>query len=936
MDEFPLEVIEQVITAAINPSDEEAQSKANSFLCEWTNSPDVIPTSFMLLKSLDEKSNIKEIVSMILLNAIKQSWNSMSQELQNEIRQYFIDQQSQPNFNDNKISYIYNRIISVFLLIYFDVFAEKLFLKLITTDPNSPEFISNAILVLHFLSECNESQYIIEGFKDGLRDILKSYISQLNFMILQLCTLMFQQNLDKQFYFPTTYSQSDRLLSSTISVGDIGILILRNLANWCSISDILTPEILGFLVPTALYDSRTSAQTIECLSACLIYRFDVGPIFDDIYEPIIHAFAHLPQQSIQSIAFLTQFLDWYLLLFEKLLSPETEVSIQLHNIKLRLFHSDDEQILAKKSVSETFVTNLQAALQLTYLTEPDDIYEEAFWKLWGKIGKRIFKASQGSLTGDTCLLLIKPFLQDAILKLSSYLSLVVESEDSDSIPLSFFINLVRVYPKEYGELISSQPISPSMIYAMSYLCYAPKSFSFINDYCAKFPGLSSEFYPSILYFYSQVSYILHQSNFDGLLQLSLNCLTSGDELLQASASWALHRVFQNCPLKFNFEEMIPIFQSCLFQLCDDALVKVMELITLLLTLFQKDFTILIEPLLVLLENRTEVALSCLQEMASYTQQKCNFYFESIWPHLFELLGRDVGFLQSVYLAITASCCHIPFDTLEKYVTALLTMISIRFNSKNHFEEHVDYILDFLAEVRIYTREMDQFYPQIQELCHQIPASTSMMKIFQKYCPKYFDFDFVFQKILEGISTMSPHIVIGAFLASKTTISYLIFNHEVYGLPIVRAYRHLMIKTVVNCLFDPSYISSFSKQSNLLFKMFAASVKFIGTSERSVFSKELLDCLNQTGKEPFPSCFSLLVESLNLHLNEKVEFKFVLEDFLISMKTASFNDLKLFFIVHRLKYENSDDNEEEEEKDKNQEHQNSDDPLVDEINALTLA
>ena len=97
MDGFTLEVIEQAITAAINPSDEESQSKANSFLCEWTNSPVVIPTSFMLLKSLDDKSNIKEIVSMILLKAIKQSWNSTSQDLQNEIRQYFIDQQSQPN-----------------------------------------------------------------------------------------------------------------------------------------------------------------------------------------------------------------------------------------------------------------------------------------------------------------------------------------------------------------------------------------------------------------------------------------------------------------------------------------------------------------------------------------------------------------------------------------------------------------------------------------------------------------------------------------------------------------------------------------------------------------------------------------------------------------------------------------------------------------------
>ncbi|OHS99217.1 hypothetical protein TRFO_08454 [Tritrichomonas foetus] len=869
MNRFEPSSIEEAI-AKLGSSDLNEQNAAGSFLYEWFNNPIFFESAFFLLQN-SNSIKTRQVAAISLSNAIIDRWNSIPEGVQNSIRFYLLNR-IPTNDTPQELIITFNRIIVIIALYEFPQKWNTFFTDFLNVDPSSPHFLRSMCIISQYLSEVEDCNFLTHERLIQLESIIFSFKDQL----LHICNL----------------------LMNVTETAEIGINILMNLLRWGEISEILTEPLFLLLLTKNLIEEQTAKITIDCLSVAFFDRFDIGPIFDRISISLVNAFSSLQRQTEYSIGFITKFLRKYICFLEAQCFPLEMQADSLSQLIAILFHKKTPSN-PFSLVSSDYINQVRKLFECTLIQMPDETYVDDFWLLWRDIARKIFCAVNGSAKQSMCLELIRPILPILYVKTSEFLPDIIQSgciTNPDT--ATFFEFLVRSFPMEMIHFISSQSLTPALVYTAGFLkCKEDRAKQFINEFSTHLRNLPPHFYEALLFFYSRVSLVLQPQHFNEFIQLCSVCLMSQNPSFQFAASNALYVSFNIVPQRIEPNDILSHVQNFAISLSDKAIVRFLKLASYMTNVLNFDYTSLSMTVLSILGQRTEVALESIVEMANSAREKCFLFFHPLWKPLFELIEANIGFEDLIFKALAAGSIHSKYADIHDQIITLMQLVFNNLSLK-------DNLFEYFAIVRQYHPEYDSFYPQLEELIRRSEPSVQMFYLISQFSPVSFDMEMIISKILEGSKCIAPDLSKEALQCARSLLNSFVSSEKLSGY--FYLYRRVFLKAAVSCLMDTVHHSGFSKQSMLINDIFVMSENLGDTTYLNEFVEEMKSAITETKPETTPvvtpgvtpeitpEFFISIASHLNANKACRVEFKEALRDLLIVLRKATPYQMRSFF------------------------------------------
>ncbi|EAY01401.1 hypothetical protein TVAG_230050 [Trichomonas vaginalis G3] len=438
-----------------NENSPEEINTAQSGLNEWFKSSLAINDSCAILyRTRSERAKFQ--AATYVKNNIYSNWSYLNPEDRPEIRSSLLESY----FNGNNKENI-NELIAIAIarIAIFSVLEDwQTFLTDCLFDENTPDILKSLKLLL-FTKFCNEvesCQFLTSGTKSKLRELCIE-----NTSLIHPCIL--------------SAFREPQILPYAINA-------FNCLLSWCSLSEIVNPEIMVFLCTEWMATKSTQKPTLECLQTIFIKRTDSAIGFRQFAALVVYGMTHFPDPTNTNLPitankdvldFLTKFLARFLSIIDLVFFPIPEEASPEDVAELEreanLVLEGLQQFDIKREDFAAMIANLY---EIVLSTSPDRISHD-FWKLWNDITRKIYFERINKKATHPIYDFFKDFFP--MMRESIYEILPSTIDDEGQIPFevrSCWSMILQIDPENMVQFLNEQENSEKLCIALGSLEFA--------------------------------------------------------------------------------------------------------------------------------------------------------------------------------------------------------------------------------------------------------------------------------------------------------------------------------------------------------------------------------------------------------------------------------------------------------------------------------
>lgn len=837
------------------------RDQANAILLEWTNSDHAHIEAFYILKH-SYNLTPRYGAATILKNKIKTSWSSLDPTLQNEIRDYLLNQIYQENTNLKE--QLKHMLIIIAIHEWPEIWPGFLD-SILTTSSDDPNFHSNLLLLEMFAKELEDCKYVTHS----------KLIQQRNYFIASIASIMQLLGVS--------------LLTEENSIPALNIL--NSLLMWADISNFASNEIIDLLLSDFLVHEKTQQAALSCLTSLFLERNDCGPIIKMIIPSLVHAFAQLSSYSNIAVVFLVNFFRKYTQIIENMIFGDQSdpMSKKLSILLLR----DDSETPPLDDYTIQLLPEVHSLFRVILSSQIDFIWRFEYWNLWINIMRRMLICVMTGRTDRPTFKLFSPIFSNIQAGLLASLPYAFEESKAIVQPAVCTWDLIaRIDIDSYISFLSQLPLSPEVIYAVGCVSLGPTMLNnegvvpfFSNMYSSFFSMTeSNEIVQPILYSIARGTPIMEQNQelFDKYYDLLITCMLNREKEFQNAAIHSfLYAVNKSPDLFGNNQYILGILNqldSILPNIDETIATLLIRAVTIMVARVKNDeetmfslFDMIANSIVLLMPDFAPLALKMISEFAFYSNPTTAQALRNIWPSLIDCIQQEDPLLyENSYEAFSACIAN-----------CLLTEISdqVDFFWQTVFKIPRQFAYESIATIRSYHLEIDTYYSMVEDFIkNEDKLSRSLFTMIKCFDPNLFNISLIMNLAILGMNEIEIDI-------SKEAISLI--EEIMFGLAqeareeFLKNYTSTIVSTTLSCMLDSMHMGAFSKQVGLIRQLYSFE-KQMDFDYLEVLYTSFKQIIDEPSENFFKNFVAQVAESMYDHYGLKQMFS----DLMIMMKKST--------------------------------------------------